>query len=234
MYNNGMNNVDIADQLQGTYRLDRWMRKCRWWWSIWMWGLQVLLVNAYVLYQTAHSLIWKTDKKFILSQYQFREEIIKSWMDGKEEEHESHKRRKLSETQVTSFHSSASSEVMMGRTRSSTSSTYISTSDSNQAVRGRKVNDGSLDSTSGDLRMRLDADFHYPIPLPKNKYPPCSLCRWALKDGSSRDNRVQGASVSTCDKCNVYLCLACYKPFHTIMDVEKLRSEVRKNHAAKD
>jgi hypothetical protein len=45
-----------------------------------MWGLQVLLINAYVLYRTAHQFIWKTDKKKILSQYQFREEIVKAWM----------------------------------------------------------------------------------------------------------------------------------------------------------
>ena len=63
MYNNGMNNVDIADQLRGTYRLDRWMRKRKWWWSIWMWGLQVLIVNAYVLHRSAHIVIWKMDKK---------------------------------------------------------------------------------------------------------------------------------------------------------------------------
>ncbi len=71
LYNNGMNNVDIADQLQGTYRFDHWIKKRKWWWSIWMWGVQVLLVNAYVLYWTAHSIIWKTDKKLILSQYRF-------------------------------------------------------------------------------------------------------------------------------------------------------------------
>ena len=59
-YNYGMNNVDQADQLRGTYRFDRWMRKRKWWWLIWMWGLQVLLVNAYVLYRSAHLLIWKT------------------------------------------------------------------------------------------------------------------------------------------------------------------------------
>lgn len=39
-----------------------------------------MLINAYVLYRTAHQFIWKTDKKKILSQYQFREEIVKAWM----------------------------------------------------------------------------------------------------------------------------------------------------------
>ena len=48
-YNNGMNNVDQADQLRGSYRIDRWMRKRKWWWAMWMWGVQVLLVNAYIL-----------------------------------------------------------------------------------------------------------------------------------------------------------------------------------------
>ena len=62
-YNNGMNNVDIADQLHGTYHFDHWMCKRKWWWAIWMWGIQLLLVNAYVLYKTAHLLIWKRQKK---------------------------------------------------------------------------------------------------------------------------------------------------------------------------
>ena len=33
-YNNGMGDVDVADQLIGVYRLDRWVRNRRWWWSI--------------------------------------------------------------------------------------------------------------------------------------------------------------------------------------------------------
>ena len=96
MYNNGMNKVDIADQLQGTYRLEYWVRKRKWWCSTWMWGLQVLLVNAYVLYQTAHSLTWKADKKLILSHYRFREEIIKAWLDEDDEEKEPHKKSRNS------------------------------------------------------------------------------------------------------------------------------------------
>jgi hypothetical protein len=47
-----------------------------------MWGLQVLLVNVYPVYHSARIIIWKTDKKNILDQYKFREEIVKSWMDG--------------------------------------------------------------------------------------------------------------------------------------------------------
>ena len=33
-YNNGMNHVDLSDQLRLIYRFDRWMRKQKWWWSM--------------------------------------------------------------------------------------------------------------------------------------------------------------------------------------------------------
>ena len=37
-YNHGMNNVDIADQLRLVYRFDRWMRKRKWWWLMFLFG----------------------------------------------------------------------------------------------------------------------------------------------------------------------------------------------------
>ena len=40
----------IADQLRGVYRLDRFVRNKKWWWSILFWYLGVLLTNAYKLY----------------------------------------------------------------------------------------------------------------------------------------------------------------------------------------
>ena len=58
-YNNSMNGVDIGGQLQGNYHIYKWMRK-RWWWAIWMWGVQVLLVNVYLLYRTSHLRTWNT------------------------------------------------------------------------------------------------------------------------------------------------------------------------------
>ena len=51
-YNMNMNNVDIADQLRGNYRTDRWMRKLKWWWALFFWGHNTMLVNAYVSYKT--------------------------------------------------------------------------------------------------------------------------------------------------------------------------------------
>ena len=33
-YNHGIGNVDLAAQLRGVYLLDRWVRNCKWWWSV--------------------------------------------------------------------------------------------------------------------------------------------------------------------------------------------------------
>jgi len=58
-----MNDVNKADQFQGTYHFDRWRCKRKWWWAIWMWGVQVFLVNAYMLYKTAHLVICARTRK---------------------------------------------------------------------------------------------------------------------------------------------------------------------------
>ena len=49
-YNKEMGDVDIADQLRNTYRFDHWMRKRKWWWSIFFWAIGVILVNSYIVY----------------------------------------------------------------------------------------------------------------------------------------------------------------------------------------
>ena len=48
-YNKRMGFVDLADQLREHYRIDYWMRKRKWWWSLFFWAIQVLLTNAWVL-----------------------------------------------------------------------------------------------------------------------------------------------------------------------------------------
>ena len=67
-----------------------------------MWGVQVLLVNAFILYKSAHLLIWKTPAKLVLSQCDFRRAIALEWLGVEDQSAESPeqggphpKRRKL-------------------------------------------------------------------------------------------------------------------------------------------
>ena len=46
-YNLEMGGVDIADQLRGVYRIDRWVRNWKWWWSILFWSIGVSRTNAW-------------------------------------------------------------------------------------------------------------------------------------------------------------------------------------------
>ena len=84
-----MNDVDVADQLQNTYHIDQWMCKRKWRWATWMWGVQVLLVNAFILYKTLHLFIWKREKKQVLSQYEFRCQVVLEWLCSSEEKKDS-------------------------------------------------------------------------------------------------------------------------------------------------
>ena len=51
-YNNKMGNVDLGDQLRNYYRFYHFIRKRKWWWSFWMWAVEVCFTNSYVLYKT--------------------------------------------------------------------------------------------------------------------------------------------------------------------------------------
>ena len=75
-YNNHMNNVDVADQLRGSYRFDIFLCKTKWWWSMFFWCFQMLLTNSYILY-----------KKYLLlhnitpmSHYDFHFPPAKAWI----------------------------------------------------------------------------------------------------------------------------------------------------------
>ena len=49
-YNFGMNSVDLADKARMLYRPDTYLRFKKWWWSIFVWLIGLVALNAYVLY----------------------------------------------------------------------------------------------------------------------------------------------------------------------------------------
>ena len=75
-YNNHMSNVEVADQLRGSYRFYIFLCKTKWWWYMFFWCFQMLLTNSYILY-----------KKYLLlqnitpmSHYDFQNSVVKYWI----------------------------------------------------------------------------------------------------------------------------------------------------------
>ena len=78
-YNNEMGSVDVADQLRGVYRMDRWVCNREWWWSMLFWSVGVLLTNAYKLYLRVCE-----DEGVIpryKEQFEFRKAIAEYWIN---------------------------------------------------------------------------------------------------------------------------------------------------------
>jgi hypothetical protein len=80
-YNNFMNKVDQADQLQSQYHCDHWTRTRKWWWAIWLWGVQVLQVNSYILHKHAHLYMWKTKASRLLTHNEFQKMVALHWIN---------------------------------------------------------------------------------------------------------------------------------------------------------
>ena len=47
-----MSNVNIADQLWGSYWFDHWLRNRKWWWLLMFLSIGVIIKNVYVMYVT--------------------------------------------------------------------------------------------------------------------------------------------------------------------------------------
>ena len=48
-YNFEMNDNDVADQYRLVYIMQRFQRNPKWWWALWLWGMEVSLVNAFMM-----------------------------------------------------------------------------------------------------------------------------------------------------------------------------------------
>ena len=200
-YNQKMGGVDIADQLRGTYRLDRWVRNRKWWWSIMYWSFGVMLTNAYVVYLDVNE--QKGIKKSkLLSHHNFLKEIALAWIRkdvvGKKRKAEC----------ITSTTSTTSVSVLTGDSAFSAISAeeYVH----KKGKRLKRINDSSLDPHNGYYKCRLSLQHDHLPEIPKGRHR-CLLHRWAGKDCR--------AQIMYCPTCNVTLCVQCYKPFHTKTDL---------------
>jgi len=147
-YNNGMNKVNQADQLQGSYRCDLWTHNRKWWWSIWLWGIQIILVNAYV--------IWKSKESNIMTHYNFQKQVALHLINSENFPLENREKlkRKSTDSDVRSLRSFT--------TNTSSRKAYT-------------INDKTLDPEQGDLQIQLNGKYFHCSIHPKIKDPSCQL-----------------------------------------------------------
>ena len=87
-YNKEMGSVDLADQLRGSYRLDKNTRNRKWWWSIMFWSIGVMLTNAYIMYMKVNMEEYGVAKKDLMTHHDFRKAIALYWINPAEYDQE--------------------------------------------------------------------------------------------------------------------------------------------------
>ena len=128
-----MGHVDFSDQCRNYYWMDHWLRKQKWWWAIYLWGMGVMIVNVYTCYHDFH-VAQGTKTKNTLSQYDFRHSLSLAWM-----KHEEYWKTKRSGKRTLYF---ATEEVRKINNRAYTRS-------ENKPVRAPSLSTSSLDVTTG-------------------------------------------------------------------------------------
>jgi hypothetical protein len=82
-YNGEMNDVDISDHLRKIYEFNHWLRNKKWCWAIFLYAMEVLLTNAYLVYCSVmdEAGVERAQRR---THYQFLLEIAVAWIDLRE------------------------------------------------------------------------------------------------------------------------------------------------------
>ena len=233
-YNIDMGHVDVADQLRGNYRMDHWQRQYKWWWSIWLWGFGVLLVNAYVYYKKVMEEAGVPKKEW-LSHYEFRKAIALAWVQSDEPSIKQRRKANLP-ANVTVLTKRKVAPLDSGRSKrrkslgdfGSQRTTPLPIAKSNteaKSTSGKKaaaIKDSSLSAITGPFSRPLDLTVgHWIVEVPNR--PKCALHRWA-------SGLEETKNVFACSFCCVTLCAYCFTVFHT----EKNEDLIKKKQWYKD
>ena len=195
-----MNDNDVADQLRLVYRLQRFQRNYKWWWALWMWGLEVSMVNAYMMYRRYMEL---SGRKVEWTHEGFQEAIGYAFIDP---------------------------DGMWPRRKSgspppapSTPRKFIKV----QKPRAPKLTLKALSPTRGVLNKRLNETLpHLPVfPSAKKDNRVCQLHRWAYNQKTGSHDIPPGArtGVLQCKVCTVNLCVPCFSIWH---ESRKMRPQI--------
>ena len=154
-----------------------------------------------------------------MSHYHFREAVAMAWMDSETYWPDKYRqrRRKMeaspSNESRKSRNSNGSVSSLSRQTRSTTAS-Y----NKQQKKHCRTLTQASLDSGKFGLRLIHTGDCtHLPTPV-HSKHSECQLHKWA--------NKRTRKQVMSCPDCNLTLCVTCYKPFHTIHNLNSIKADI--------
>ena len=201
-YDFGMGGTDVADQIRGSYRFDHWLRRYKWWHSIFWWGVQVLMVNSYKCYQRYHEM----ERLKPMTHYEYQTKIACAWLDH---------------TYFDGLKAVSTSPGGLQSISSAGSGSMTTTSDSSQ--RRTRISENSLDPLVGSLKCRLNHTLPHWPKTSSCKQHYCQLCYWA-----SRKRKYQ--NVVLCRSCNVVICTdGCFDHFHTEWDLDAKRSVIKAN-----
>ena len=216
-YNNNMNNVDVADQLRGAYRFDKFVRLTKWWWSMYFWCFEMLLTNSYIVY-----------KKYMIihdmrpmSHYDFQVSVAKAWIRPDMYWPKITNKRVCRQIEPRRLDTSATSTSSCTR-----ASSRNSTSQDPAVKRATGFTDKTLHPVYGALNTRLAGTDHWPAPSYK-KDARCQLHFWAT-------GKKYRSQLLACTQCKVTLCAQCFIPYHNVEDLVGSKKSLRTQYMVVD
>ena len=197
---------DIADQLRLVYRMQRFHRNQKWWWALWIWGVEVSLVNTYKMMTTYCEL---KGVPVPYNHHDFREKVGYALLDPDNE--------------------------WPGRMKQTAATPKRPVPAARDFSRKARMTAKTLSPNKGALKHRLDMDYcHLPVPptgdVKDNNV--CQLHRQANRAINKSNDIPAGArnDVLFCEACNVNLCLRCFKLYHTERDLGKFYKDILANN----